>query len=133
MTDAPQNDRLSLARQWKLVLWKQHQPFIAVLLASGLFGMIGYFIYQSAINRGLVDLDEAPSVIAVYQVDINKAAWPELVVLPGLGEKLARTIIDYRDQTGPFDSLEALLDVPGIGESKFQQLRPYLLPISNSH
>ncbi len=133
MTTAPHNDRPSLARQWKLVLWKQHQPYIALLLLTGLLGMIGYFVYQSSLNGGLVDLDEAPSVSAEYRVDINSAAWPELVVLPGVGKSLAQTIVDYRERRGPFASLDAILEVPGIGESKFQQLKPYLLPISKPH
>ncbi len=133
MTAAPHNDRPSLARQWKLVLWKQHQPYIALLLLMVLVSMIGYFMYQSWMNGGLVDLDEAPSANAEYRVDLNSAAWPELIVLPGVGESLARTIVDYRERLGPFDSVDAILDVPGIGPSKFEQLKPYLLPISKPH
>ena len=133
MTTAPHNDRPSIARQWKLVLWKQHQPYIAMLLFTGLVGMIGYFLYQSSMNGGLVDLDEVPSANAEYRVNINSASWPELVVLPGVGESLARTIVEYRERLGPFDSLDAILEVPGIGASKFEQLRPYLLPISKPH
>lgn len=56
-------------------------------------------------------------------VHINRAAAPELEALPGVGPVLAERIVVYREDNGPFDEVEDLLDVPGIGESKLASIR----------
>jgi len=48
----------------------------------------------------------------------------ELMELPGIGPVLARRIVAYREEHGPFASLEELLRVPGIGEETLAALRP---------
>jgi competence protein ComEA len=62
---------------------------------------------------------DAPEVI----VDINTAAAADLEQLPGVGPATAEAIIDHREQHGPFDSVDGLLDVRGIGDAKLAQLR----------
>ena len=49
--------------------------------------------------------------------------------MPGLGPATAARIVDHREVHGPFGSIEALLDVPGIGPATLEQMRPYLRPI----
>lgn len=56
-------------------------------------------------------------------VNINKATKDELQNLPGIGEGLADAIVRYREENGSFKSLEDLKAVPGIGESKFENIR----------
>ena len=43
--------------------------------------------------------------------------------LPGVGPATAAAIIDHRESSGPFDSVEDLLDVRGIGDAKLEALR----------
>ena len=56
-------------------------------------------------------------------VHVNRAEVGELETLPGVGPVLADRIASYRDEHGPFETIEDLLDVPGIGESKLESLR----------
>ena len=60
-----------------------------------------------------------------FPVDLNRAGVDELTGLPGVGEVLATRIMTYRETHGPFETLEDLLDVPGIGEGKLAGLRDY--------
>jgi competence protein ComEA len=56
-------------------------------------------------------------------VDLNTATAEQLDTLPGVGPAIASRIIDARTRLGRFRSVNQLLDVPGIGEAKFSQLR----------
>ena len=58
-------------------------------------------------------------------LDVNTATSAQLEQLPGIGPSLAAAIFAFRSEHGPFGSLDALTDVPGIGPSKLEQLRPY--------
>ena len=130
MTSRSNQPPSSLARRLRLVIWKEHQPFIAILLTVLTLGMISYFGYQSIARRSLADIDATDSTPLEFVVDINSASWPEIVNLPGVGEKLARAIVEHRLRKGPFRTLDEIQDVPGIGASKCQQLKPFLLPIN---
>lgn len=46
----------------------------------------------------------------------------ELAQLPGIGEELARRIVEYRAENGPFEAVEEIMEVSGIGEGKFTAL-----------
>ncbi|HMK08881.1 MAG TPA: ComEA family DNA-binding protein [Anaerolineales bacterium] len=56
-------------------------------------------------------------------LDLNRASAADLESLPGIGPSLASAIVQYRDQNGPFRSVEDLLNVPGIGPTRLAQLR----------
>jgi competence ComEA-like helix-hairpin-helix protein len=120
-----------LLSRLRLVLWARHQPYIAGLLISCLIGMSVFFLHRSYINSGMIDIDKADPLNAEFMVNINSAQLGEIVVLPGVGKKLAQAIVDHRQSDGPFQTLDGLRDVPGIGEKKFELLRPFLLPIEN--
>lgn len=59
-------------------------------------------------------------------ININTATVGELDTLPGIGPSTAQKIVDYRDENGPFDSAEAVMNVSGIGEAKFDQIAPFI-------
>lgn len=56
-------------------------------------------------------------------VDINKAAKEELMTLPGIGESKALSIIQYREEHGLFESVEELMEIPGIKEGIFNKIK----------
>lgn len=60
-----------------------------------------------------------------FPVNINTATARELDALPGIGEVIAQRIIDYRNAHGPFQSVDELINVKGIGEKKLADLKPY--------
>lgn len=56
-------------------------------------------------------------------LNLNTASATTLEELPGIGPSLAAAIIKYRDTHGGFTSTRQLLDVPGIGEGRFSELK----------
>ncbi|OMH30918.1 ComEA family DNA-binding protein [Motiliproteus sp. MSK22-1] len=63
-------------------------------------------------------LSLSSSIFAADQVDLNQADASELaLVLTGVGESKAQAIVEYRKKHGPFQSLEQLAEVKGVGES----------------
>ena len=60
------------------------------------------------------------------KMDLNALGLEQLMELPGIGQTLAQRILDYKEENGPFASVDELLNVKGIGESRLEQLREYL-------
>ena len=56
-------------------------------------------------------------------VSINSAGIEELTTLPDIGKTTAQKIIDYRQEKGSFLSLEELMNVKGIGKSKYEKIK----------
>lgn len=61
-------------------------------------------------------------------VDINTADEIELQTLPGVGPVLAGRIVAHRESVGRFESVDDLLDVVGIGETKLASFRDLIRP-----
>jgi competence protein ComEA len=57
-------------------------------------------------------------------VNVNSATLEQLESLPGIGPALGQRIIDYREQHGPFRTVDDLLNVSGIGDKTLEDLRP---------
>ena len=57
------------------------------------------------------------------KVNINKANQTELETLNGIGPSTALKIVNYRKQNGNFEKIEDIINVPGIGENKYENIK----------
>ena len=60
------------------------------------------------------------------KININTASKEELMTLPGIGEAKAMAILTYRQQNGPFSSIEEVKQVEGIKEAVFSKIKVYI-------
>ena len=67
------------------LLKRSEQAVVAVLLIAALAAVTGYWGFRVWHKRDLVEFDEAPPLEANFRIDINRADWPELMQLPGIG------------------------------------------------
>ncbi len=56
-------------------------------------------------------------------VNINTASQAELETLPGIGPTTAQKIIEYREENGPFQSTEDIMNVSGIGPGTYERIK----------
>lgn len=59
-------------------------------------------------------------------INLNTATIAQLEALPGIGPNTAKSIVDFRNHSGPFQRVEDLLAIKGISKSKLEKLRPYV-------
>lgn len=71
-------------------------------------------------------LSVSVSALAAEAIDLNQASAEELVQLDGIGPVYAERIVEYRDENGPFDAVDQLTDVNGIGPKTLDAIRKQL-------
>ncbi len=59
-------------------------------------------------------------------VNVNTASANELQYLPRVGPALAGRILEFREANGPFEDVNELVAVKGIGETSLEKLRPFV-------
>jgi competence protein ComEA len=111
------------------LLRRADQFAVAILCAFSLVALAIYWVAHGGLSGRLIEIDRVDPLTVQYKVDINKADWPEFVALPDIGELLAKRIIEYREQSGPFESVDQLQRVRGIGPRILERLRPFLAPV----
>ena len=63
---------------------------------------------------------------SLESVDVNRSDAAELAAVPGIGRAVAQRIVELRRREGGFASLDELLDVAGMTQSRLERARPYL-------
>ncbi len=76
----------------------------------------------------IVPASSGRATTAAGPVSLSSADSGALDGLPGIGPATAQKIIDYRNEHGPFLSVDDLVDVPGIGPAKLEALRSAVVP-----
>ncbi len=70
---------------------------------------------------------DAPAANSVLEeIHLNQASAEELQSLPGVGPALSERIVIYRDEHGPFKSVDQLTEVKGIGQAKLAKFKSRL-------
>lgn len=90
---------------------------------------IGVGQYQHDVNQDKLQqaLDNTvESCVNSVGVNVNTASRALLGYVSGIGPALARYIVDFRNENGPFKSRQELLNVPRLGEKAFQQCAGFL-------
>lgn len=65
--------------------------------------------------------------LTIYLIDLNRADRAELLQVPGIGDRLAQRILEYRRDHGAFRSVSDLRQVEGIGARTLETLRPWFI------
>ena len=81
-----------------------------------------FLVMAVAVVAGIADGAQPAGV-----VHLPPASPEELQMLPRVGPSLAGRIVDYREANGPFQSVDEILAVKGIGENSFEKLEPYIV------
>ena len=118
----------ALTKQEKIIL-----IFLTLTFATGL-GVNSYKKSQQSIQLS-VQPDQINSArtkadrfIAEQRfININTSKIGELTRLPGVGEEIAKNIIEYHRTHGPFRSKEGLMQVKGIGDKKFEKIKDLIV------
>ena len=78
-------------------------------------------------KQELYDFSDNELESIITKVKLNSANVEDLILLPGIGEKTAEKIIEYRKSHGKFISPNDLLNVNGIGEKKLEKYKNLLI------
>ena len=121
-------------RAWpRVVLRRPDQAVAAVLTGISLVVIAGWCAWHGALRGRLIDIEQAEPIAIDFKIDVNKADWPELALMPDIGEQLAKRIVADRAEKGPFADHEALRRVRGIGPKTLEGMKPYLLPMAGKN
>ena len=100
---------------------------VALLLAAALFAYQAFFVPEVTRPVVVTVASDPASSSPAWPVDLNTADLDQLDTLPGVGPVTAQAIFDYREENGPFQSVDDLVNVYGIGEKTVEKLREYVV------
>ena len=105
-----------------LNLTRQEQQVILFLISVGIFGLgINFISKTHSQPRFLASFSEN-----LAKINLNQADKPVLMSIPGIGEKIAQRILDYRLERNGFAEIEELKNIKGMTEKKYEKLKSLL-------
>lgn len=119
------------ARLWgseQAVLWlrRADQVFLGTVLITLIILLTLFRWRLSGGGQAEIEIVSQQPREYYYAIDINRASWVEWAQLEGIGEKLARRIVEDRQQFGLFRSVDDVSRVRGVGLKLLEKLRPFL-------
>lgn len=94
--------------------------------SSGEIQLSGAVSPATAESNATSSLSSKAHVAPKDKVNVNTATSEELCTLPGIGPVLAQSIINYRQQNGPFTCVESITAVDGIGQDTLEDIMQYI-------
>jgi comEA protein len=80
------------------------------------------FVLVAAAHSAAQQKKQPPSA----PIDLNTATPEQLQQVPGIGPSTAKSIVNFRQKSGPFQRVEDLLAIKGISKSRLEKMRPYV-------
>ncbi len=111
----------------RALLTRNDQKIVAAVCLFLLLWASWRWVDLSRWGNEEIEIRNLTAMKTSYLIDINEANWLEYAMLDGIGEVLAKRIIAYRDEQGPFASVQNLRNVKGIGKKTFEKIEPHLL------
>ena len=96
---------------------------IAIAVILSLIIIKGSWISTAYARNNIQDIKE---VVEIPIANINTATTEELQLISGIGPKLAARIIQYRNDNGKYEAIEDIMNVHGVGSSKFEKIKEHL-------
>ncbi len=106
-------------------LTSQERKALFLVGALLILGALLYYLPRKEISFLLREEGEV-SFFGRRKVNINKAGLKELMSLPQIGEVIAKRIISYRKKKGPFQNIEELRKIKGIGDKKIKIIKDFI-------
>jgi competence ComEA-like helix-hairpin-helix protein len=99
---------------------------LMMLVAVGAFLLFAVQVGHTKVRW--IDIRDAEwSDLEPVIVNINKAPWTEMTLLPGIGKTIAQRIVQHREEEGRFEAIDELIMIRGIGSERLRKLRPNLV------
>ena len=116
---------------------KKAQICLICITTAFLFVLLGVFIGRNISDRISLSADEETESsqtmpIIDGKLDINRATIEQFDMLPGIGPVIAERIVAYRTENGLFTNIEQIMNVSGIGQVRFDDIKDYIT-IGGSH
>ncbi len=123
--EIPGNRPSQTPASWReLFLKRADQSAFSLLWVAVIVGCTWYFVTARGLQ--LIDIDEADPRSSQFMVEVNSASEHEFACLPGIGQKTASSIISFRQQNGPFESIDSMVEVPRLSQMLLDKVRSFL-------
>ena len=114
--------RLSRGELAVVALAAAFMCFVGGAVISGQTGAFADNVSVNTSKSGAAQADRNADLM----VNINTATAAELTALTGIGDSLSGAIVEYREENGLFETIEEIMDVPGIGGGKFSNIKDHI-------
>jgi comEA protein len=89
--------------------------------------LVAVFSDEKVEKSEIIQTKKKEEPLKKKSIDLNKATVEELTRLPGIGEKTAMKIVDYRKKYGGFRRIEEIMNIERIGPKVFEKIKDYLI------
>ena len=119
---------------------KKYIPVVMIMVTVLFIGTaVGFLIARHTSDTTIIlakhwlkgkDATETVAPESLGKININTASLSQLCLLPGIGETTAQKIISYREKVSLFKRIEEIMNVEGIGSSKFENIKDYITVVN---